>query len=68
MFKCCICGKEYNTKEMAIKCISRCGRECTLSGQFHSKDSIKKPDENRIIYDIYLGGQHDLLHIKKADK
>ena len=54
MFKCCICGKEYATKEMAIKCILKCSRECTLSGQFHSNDSIKKPDENRIIYDNFL--------------
>lgn len=40
MFKCCLCGKEYQTEELAVKCLNKCGREGVSNGAFKVKDSV----------------------------
>lgn len=40
MFKCCLCGKEYQAKELAVKCLNRCGREGVSNGAFKVKESV----------------------------
>lgn len=37
MFKCCICHREYSTKEAAVKCVNECSRKMTADGVFKPK-------------------------------
>ena len=39
MFKCCICHREYSTKEAAVKCVNECGRKMTADGVFKPKSA-----------------------------
>ena len=42
MFKCCLCGKSYETERAAVRCVNKCGRE-----KFENKDFIKKESTYR---------------------
>lgn len=39
MFKCCVCGKMYNSEVEAIKCINKCARTAHENGQFVTKEA-----------------------------
>ena len=39
MFKCCLCGKEYEKEDLAVKCVNKCGRNGFLDGKFQHKVS-----------------------------
>ena len=39
MYKCCLCGKEYETEKAAVKCVNKCGREKFLDGAFQHKEA-----------------------------
>lgn len=39
MFKCCLCGKEYELEKDVVKCVNRCGRQKASEGVFQSKNS-----------------------------
>lgn len=51
MFKCCLCGKEYQTKELAVKCLSKCGREGVSNGAFKVKNSIYSLGVDKVSFD-----------------
>ena len=40
MFRCCICGKEYESEAAAVKCVNKCGREGFETGKFQRKEKI----------------------------
>lgn len=60
MFKCCLCGKEYEREQDAIKCVNKCGRQAFADGKFVKKEVPQLPDVNKVefievpVSDIYL--------------
>ena len=50
MFKCCICHREYSTKEAAVKCVNECGRKMTADGIFKSKSAPQGETVNKYEY------------------
>ena len=39
MFRCCLCGKEYELEKDVVKCVNRCGRQKQADGVFQPKNS-----------------------------
>ena len=52
MFKCCLCGKEYEREEQAVKCVNKCGRNGFLDGKFKSKVSRDGGETTSIKFDF----------------
>lgn len=50
MFKCCICHREYSTKEAAVKCVNECGRRMTADGVFKPKSAPQGETINKYEY------------------
>ena len=50
MFKCCICHREYSTKEAAVKCVNECGRKMTADGVFKPKSAPQGETVNKYEY------------------
>lgn len=50
MFKCCICHREYSTKEAAVKCVNECGRKMTANGIFKPKSAPQGEEINKYEY------------------
>lgn len=50
MFKCCLCGQEYMTKEAAVKCVNECGRRMTSNGVFTTKTAKQDETVNNYEY------------------
>ena len=44
MYKCCICGTEYDDEAAAVRCVNKCVRECFASGKFVKKETKHSPD------------------------
>lgn len=51
MYHCCLCGKEYEREQDAVKCVNRCGREAFSTGKFVKKEVPQLPDINRVEFD-----------------
>lgn len=51
MFKCCLCGQEYMTKEAAVKCVNECGRRMASDGAFTTKTAKQDETVNNYEYD-----------------
>lgn len=51
MFKCCLCSKEYMTKEAAVKCVNECGRKMASNGVFTTKTAKQDETVNNYEYD-----------------
>lgn len=54
MFKCCICHREYSTKEAVVKCVNECGRKMTSNGVFKQKSAPQGETVNRYEYSDFL--------------
>lgn len=50
MFKCCICHREYSTKEAAVKCVNECSRKMTADGVFKPKSAPQGETVNKYEY------------------
>ena len=50
MYKCCLCGKTYETERAAVKCVNQCGREKFLNGDFKTKTSTYRGETVEIQY------------------
>lgn len=52
-FKCCICGKIYNSEAAAVKCVNRCGRAMHQKGIFETKESKYSGEttETQVLYE-----------------
>lgn len=50
MFKCCICHREYLTKEDAVKCVNKCSKKMTADGVFKSKSAPQGETVNKYEY------------------
>lgn len=50
MFKCCICHREYSTKEAAVKCVNECSRKMTADGVFKPKSASQGKTLNKYEY------------------
>ena len=50
MFKCCICHREYSTKEGAVKCVNECSRKMTADGVFKPKSASQGKPLNKYEY------------------
>ena len=37
IYKCCLCGKLYNSESAVVKCVNRCGRAMHQKGVFETK-------------------------------
>lgn len=53
MFKCCICHREYSTKEAAVKCVNECGRKMTADGVFKPKSAPQGETINKYEYNDF---------------
>lgn len=61
MFKCCLCGQEYMTKEAVVKCVNECGRRMESNGVFTTKTAKQDETVNNYEYDeISKKGYKDL--------
>lgn len=54
MFKCCICHREYSTKEAAVKCVNECGRKMTADGVFKPKSAPQGETVNEYEYSDFI--------------
>ena len=54
MFKCCLCGKEYEREEQAVKCVNKCGRNGFLDGKFKNKVSRDGGETTSIKFDFEI--------------
>lgn len=61
MFKCCICGKQYISKDAAVKCVNKCARQCFASGKFQKKEAHYSPDVENFICEVPLPAHSDDL-------
>lgn len=52
MFKCCLCGKEYDREDLAVKCVNKCGRNSFLDGKFQHKVSKDGGETTSIKFDF----------------
>ena len=50
MFKCCICHREYSTKEAAVKCVNECSRKMSANGVFKPKSAPQGEAVNKYEY------------------
>ena len=53
MFKCELCGGEYETKEAAIKCIMKCARKAYDEGRFIPKEVPYREGETIVINELF---------------
>lgn len=53
MFKCCICHREYSTKEAAVRCVNECGRKMTADGVFKPKSAPQGKTINKYEYNDF---------------
>ena len=53
MFKCELCGGEYETKEAAIKCIMKCARKAYDEGRFVPKEVPYREGETIVINELF---------------
>ena len=60
MFKCCICGKSYETERAAVRCVNKCGREKFENKDFVKKDSVYRGETVEIFYKV-----NEDLHLKE---
>lgn len=44
-YKCCLCGKEYETEKEVVACVNHCGREKFSNGAFVKKDAPKRTED-----------------------
>lgn len=58
MFKCCLCGQEYMTKEAAVKCVNKCGRKMASNGVFITKTAKQDETINNYEYDEISEKEH----------
>ena len=66
MFKCCLCGREYENEKAAVKCVNKCGREKFLDGAFQHKETKYSGEETRIKFDFEVESdsiKEDILRI-----
>lgn len=62
MYKCCICGTEYDNEAAAVRCVNKCGRECFASGKFVKKETKHSPDITNVEFD-FEDAINDILHL-----
>lgn len=66
MFKCCLCGKIYESEKAAVKCVNKCGQEKFLDGAFRHKESKYSGEITRISFDFEVKSdsiKEDILRI-----
>lgn len=56
MFKCCLCGKAYETEAEVVKCVNRCGRSKQQDGVFHPKKSNYSGSITKTSFNFDSGG------------
>lgn len=52
MYKCCLCGTAYESKEVAVDCVNRCGRKAHDEGKFISKESKYGGERTEVKFDL----------------
>ena len=62
MYKCCICGTEYENEAAAVRCVNKCGRECFASGKFVKKETKHSPNVTNVEFD-FEEAINDILHL-----
>ena len=50
MYKCCLCGNEYENATDAVKCVNRCGRQKFQDGAFIKKNSKYSGETTQTIF------------------
>ncbi len=50
MYKCCLCGNEYEDAADAVRCVNRCGRQKFQDGTFVKKDSKYSGETTQTIF------------------
>lgn len=54
MFKCCLCGREYEREELVVKCVNKCGRENFLDGKFQHKQSKNGGETTNLTFNFNI--------------
>lgn len=54
MFKCCLCGKEYETENAAVKCVNKCSREKFLDGAFQHKNAKYRGETSNVSFNFEI--------------
>lgn len=62
MYKCCICGTEYDNEAAAVRCVNKCAREGFASGKFVKKETKHSPDITNVEFD-FEDITNDLIHL-----
>lgn len=63
MFKCCLCGTEYEREQDAVKCVNRCGRAAHQNGKFQTKESKHSNDLFKVSFDFIEDAIQDIYFL-----